>query len=52
MLKVKLSIPELKAHVLALHEMAQDPMALLQSLSDELRPRFEGWVNYPAPLRS
>jgi hypothetical protein len=41
MLKVQLSIPELKAQVLALHEMAQDPTALLQSLSDELRPRFE-----------
>jgi putative transposase len=45
MLKVQLSIPDLKAQVLALREMAQDPMALLQSLTSELRPRFEEWMN-------
>ena len=45
MLKVQLSIPDLKAQVLALREMAQDPMALLQSLTAELRPRFAEWMN-------
>lgn len=45
MLKVQLSIPDLKAQVLALREMAQDPMTLLQSLTSELRPRFEQWMN-------
>jgi transposase-like protein len=45
MLKVQLSIPDLKAQVLSLREMAQDPMALLQSLTAELRPRFEEWMN-------
>jgi putative transposase len=35
----------LKAQVLSLREMAQDPMALLQSLTAELRPRFEEWMN-------
>ncbi len=45
MLKVQLSIPDLKAQVLALREMAQDPMALLQSLTAELRPRFGEWMN-------
>ena len=45
MLKVQLSIPDLKAQVLALREMAQDPMALVQSLAAELRPRFQEWMN-------
>ena len=45
MLKVQLSIPDLKAQVLALREMAQDPMVLLQSLTAELRPRFAEWMN-------
>jgi hypothetical protein len=36
MLKVQLSIPDLKLQVLALREKAQDPMALLPSLTAEL----------------
>ena len=45
MLSVQLSIPDLKAQVLALRELAQDPMALLQSITSQVRPSFEGWMN-------
>ena len=45
MLKVKLSIPDLKAQVWAIREMALDPVATLQTLVSDLRPRFEEWMN-------
>lgn len=45
MLSVQLSIPDLKAQVQALRELAQDPMALLQSITSQVRPSFEGWMN-------
>ena len=45
MLKVQISIPELKSHALAIREMAMDPMTTLQSLAGDLRGRFEGWMN-------
>ena len=46
MLKVQVSIPELKSHALAIREMAMDPMTTLQTLAGDLRPRFEGWLLY------
>ena len=45
MLKVQLSIPELKSQALAIREMALDPLATLQTLVGDLRVRFEEWMN-------
>ncbi len=45
MLKVQLSIPDLKAQIQAVREMALDPVATLQTLVSDLRPRFEEWMN-------
>ena len=45
MLKVQVSIPELKSHALAIREMAMDPMTTLQSLAGDLRDRGD------SPLR-
>lgn len=45
MLKVQISVPEMKAHAQAIREMARDPMTTLQTLAGDLRPRFEGWLN-------
>jgi putative transposase len=45
MLKVQLSIPELKSHALAIREMAMDPMTTLQALAGDVRGRFEEWMN-------
>ena len=45
MLKVQVSIPELKSHALAIREMAMDPMTTLRSLAGDLRGRFEDWMN-------
>ncbi len=45
MLKVQLSIPDLKAQVQSIREMALDPVATLQSLVSDLRPGFEEWMN-------
>jgi len=45
MLKIQVSIPELKAHAQAIRELARDPMKTLQGLAGGLRPRFEGWSN-------
>jgi len=45
MLKIQVSIPELKAHAQAIRELARDPMKTLQGLAGGLRPRFEEWLN-------
>lgn len=45
MLKVQISIPEMKAHALAIREMAMDPMRALQTLAGDFRGRFEEWMN-------
>ena len=45
MLKVQISIPEMKAQALAIREMAMDPMTTLQTLAGDLRGRFEEWMN-------
>ena len=45
MLKVQLSIPELKTQALAIREMALDPLATLQTLVGNLRVGFEDWMN-------
>jgi hypothetical protein len=45
MLKVQVSIPELKAHAEAIRAMAMDPMKTLQTLAGDLRGRFQDWTN-------
>ncbi len=45
MLKIQVSIPELKAHAQAIRAMAMDPMTTLQTLAGDLRGRFEDWTN-------
>jgi putative transposase len=45
MLKVQVSIPELKSHAVAIREMAIDPMTTLQALAGDVRGRFEEWMN-------
>jgi len=45
MLKIQVSIPELKAHAAAIREMAADPMAMLQRLAGDMRGNFEAWMN-------
>lgn len=45
MLKVQISIPEMKSHALAIREMAMDPMTTLQSLAGDVRGRFGDWIN-------
>jgi putative transposase len=45
MLKVQLSIPEMKAQMQAIQEMALDPVATLSSLVVNLRSGFEQWLS-------
>jgi putative transposase len=45
MLKVQLSIPEMKAQMQAIQEMALDPVATLSSLVANLRSGFEQWLS-------
>jgi putative transposase len=45
MLKVQLSIPEMKAQMQAIQEMALDPVATLSSLVEDLRSGFEQWLS-------
>ena len=45
MLKIQVSIPELKAHATAIRKMAADPMVVLQKLAGDLRGNFEAWMN-------
>jgi len=45
MLKVQVSVPELKAHAAAIREVAADPMTMLQKLAGDLRGNFEAWMN-------
>ena len=45
MLKIQVSLPELKAHAQMIRGMARDPMTTLQTLAGDLRPRFEEWLN-------
>ncbi len=45
MLKVQVSVPELKARAAAIREMAADPMTTLQTLAGDLRGKFEAWMN-------
>ena len=45
MLKIQVSIPELKAHAQAIRELARDPMKTLQGLAGGLRPRGNTGTN-------
>lgn len=45
MLKVQLSVPELKREVLAIRSLTSDPMGALQRLAGDVRAGFEGFVN-------
>jgi putative transposase len=44
MLKIQLSIPEMKAQMQAIQEMALDPMGTLSSLVEDFRGGFEHWL--------
>jgi len=45
MLKIQVSIPEMKALAESVRSMAVDPMTTLQTLAGDLRGRFEDWTN-------
>jgi putative transposase len=45
MLKIQVSIPEMKALAESVRSMAVDPMTTLQTLAGDIRGRFEGWTN-------
>ena len=45
MLKIQVSIPEMKALAESIRSMAVDPMTTLQTLAGDIRGRFEDWMN-------
>ena len=45
MLKVQLSVPELKREVMAVRALTSDPVGALQRLAGDVRAGFEGFVN-------
>jgi len=45
MLKIQVSIPEMKALAESVRTTAMDPMKTLQTLAGDLRGRFEDWTN-------